>query len=85
MPGRRFARMRLLYTYRVDWCHCTVPAAELVQGGGETARMFRIQINGVDEMPWIDPIAEAGGPNRLLVRVFKDVTQAPDGKLHLAL
>ncbi|HEY6182156.1 MAG TPA: malectin domain-containing carbohydrate-binding protein [Terriglobales bacterium] len=51
--------------------------------GGETARMFRIQINGVDAVPWLDPIAEAGGPNRLLVRVFKDVTQAPDGKLHL--
>jgi hypothetical protein len=53
------------------------------QGGGETSRMFRILINGVDVVPWLDPIAEAGGPNRLLVRVFKDVSQAPDGKLHL--
>lgn len=54
------------------------------QGGGETSRMFRIQINGIDAVPWLDPIAEAGGPNRLLVRVFKDVSPAPDGKLHLA-
>lgn len=54
------------------------------QGGGETARMFRLQINGADALPWLDPIAEAGGPNRLLVRVFKDVTPASDGKLHLA-
>ena len=53
-------------------------------GGGETARMFHIQINGVDAVPWIDPIAEAGGANRMLVRVFKDVTPAADGKLHLA-
>jgi hypothetical protein len=53
-------------------------------GGAETSRMFRIQINGVDAVNWMDPIAEAGGPNRLLVRVFKDVTPAPDGKLHLA-
>src|SRR5437764_774724 len=30
----------------------------------------------VASTPLIDPIAEAGGPNRLLVRVFKDVTQA---------
>jgi len=52
--------------------------------GGETARMFRLQINGVDALPWLDPIAEAGGPSRLLVRVFKDVTPAADGKLHLA-
>jgi hypothetical protein len=53
-------------------------------GGGETARMFHIQINGVDAVPWIDPIAEAGGANRMLVRVFKDVSPAADGKLHLA-
>jgi len=53
------------------------------QGGGETARMFRLQINGEDALPWLDPIAEAGGPNRLLVRVFKDVTPAEDGKLRL--
>ena len=53
-------------------------------GGSETARMFRIQINGMDAVPYMDPIAEAGGANRMLVRVFKDVTPAADGKLHLA-
>jgi hypothetical protein len=53
-------------------------------GGGETARMFRILINGSDVVNWLDPIAEAGGANRLLVRVFKDISPAADGKLHLA-
>jgi hypothetical protein len=35
------------------------------QGGGETARMFRLLINGKDAVPWLDPIAEAGGPKPL--------------------
>jgi Malectin domain len=52
-------------------------------GGGETSRIFRISINGVDVTREVDPIAESGGPNRLLVRVFKDIWPAADGKLHI--
>jgi Malectin domain len=54
-------------------------------GGGETARMFRVFMNGVEVVKWLDPICEAGGPNRLVVRDFKDVSPAADGKLHLVL
>jgi hypothetical protein len=53
-------------------------------GGGETPRLFRICINGNEMIRRFDPIAESGGPNRLLVRVFKDITPAKDGKIHIA-
>jgi hypothetical protein len=53
-------------------------------GGGEAARLFNILINGVEVVKWFDPLAEAGGPNRLVVRVFKDIAPAVDGKLHIA-
>jgi Malectin domain len=53
-------------------------------GGSEAARMFSISINGQETVKWLDPICESGGPNRMLVRDFKDVSPAGDGKLHLA-
>ena len=53
-------------------------------GGGETSRLFQVSINGQPVMERFDPLAESGGPNRLLVRVFKDIVPASDGKLHLA-
>jgi hypothetical protein len=53
------------------------------RGGGEAARLFGISINGVEAVRWFDPLAEAGGPNRLVVRVFKDVSPDTDGKLHI--
>jgi Malectin domain len=52
-------------------------------GGSETSRLFTVSINGADVIRRFDPLAEAGGPNRLLVRVFKDVSPAKDGKLHI--
>jgi hypothetical protein len=53
-------------------------------GGSETSRLFTISINSVEVIRRFDSIAESGGPNRLLVRVFKDVSPAADGKLHIA-
>lgn len=54
------------------------------KGLGDGARMFQVSINGKPVLNLFDPLAEAGGPNRLLVRVFKDVAPAADGKLHIA-
>jgi hypothetical protein len=54
------------------------------KGGGESARIFRFSINGTAEQKILDPLAEAGGPNRLYERVFKDVSPGADGILHLA-
>ena len=52
-------------------------------GGNETARLFHISINGNEAIRWFDAIAEAGGANQLVVRVWKDIVPAADGKLHL--
>ncbi len=54
------------------------------RGGGDGTRMFRISVNGTDRMGVLDPLAEAGGPNRLHGRVMKDISPASDGKLHLS-
>ncbi|HEX4166853.1 MAG TPA: malectin domain-containing carbohydrate-binding protein, partial [Bryobacteraceae bacterium] len=51
--------------------------------GGESTRLFQVSINGQIKLNDFDPLAEAGAPNRLYVRVFKDVRPGPDGKLHL--
>ncbi len=52
-------------------------------GGGESTRLFQVSLNGAMQLREFDPLAEAGAPNRLHIRVFKDVTPATDGKLHL--
>lgn len=54
------------------------------RGGGDSSRTFHVSVNGAERLADFDPLAESGGPNRLHVRVFKDITPAADGKLHLA-
>ncbi|MBV9084165.1 MAG: hypothetical protein JOZ62_15925, partial [Acidobacteriaceae bacterium] len=53
-------------------------------GGGEGTRMFQVSINGLLRLRELDPLAEAGAPNRMHERVFKDIAPASDGKLHLS-
>jgi hypothetical protein len=53
------------------------------RGGGDGTRMFHVSLNGTDRFGTLDPLAEAGGPNRLHARVIKDVGPAADGKLHI--
>ncbi len=53
------------------------------RGGGDGTRLFDVSINGANRIGGLDPLAEAGGPNRLYARVLKDVGPASDGKLHL--
>lgn len=54
------------------------------KGGGDGSRMFHISINDKPVLREFDPLVEAGSPNRLHERVFKDISPAADGKLHLA-
>jgi hypothetical protein len=54
------------------------------QGGADASRTFHLLINGIQRLHDFDPLAESGAPNRLHVRVFKDVSPAADGKVHLA-
>jgi hypothetical protein len=56
-----------------------------LSGGGETSRLFNVLMNGKSLLKIFDIIKDAGGNNVADVRVFKDVTPAPDGYLHLKL
>lgn len=52
-------------------------------GGGESTRLFHVFVNGTPVMELLDIVADAAGSNTADVRVFKDITPAPDGFLHL--
>jgi hypothetical protein len=54
------------------------------KGGGEATRAFQVSANGVVKLKFLDPLAGAGGPNRVYERVLKDISPGPDGILHLA-
>lgn len=54
------------------------------KGGGESTRLFNLSVNGKPTLTNIDPVAEAGSPNRVYEKVFKDIYPSQDGKLHLA-
>jgi hypothetical protein len=58
---------------------------------GDGTRSFHVAANGVQILPppdghhmsEFDVVADAGGPNTADVKVFKNISPAPDGKLHL--
>ena len=52
-------------------------------GGGDSSRVFSLLINDAIRLAAFDPLADAGSPNRLDQRVFKDIRPANDGRLHL--
>jgi len=56
-----------------------------LSGGGETSRMFDILLNGQPLVKLFDIIKDAGGNNIGDERVFKNVTPASDGHVHLKL
>jgi hypothetical protein len=49
----------------------------------EVSRLFRVLINGVVKLDPFDVLSEAGAPDRVLERVFKDIMPEADGALHL--
>jgi Malectin domain len=52
-------------------------------GGGEASRLFRIDANDKQLMDYFDVISDAHGASVADERVFKDMSPASDGKLHL--
>jgi hypothetical protein len=54
-----------------------------LSGGGETSRLFDVDMNGKRLLNIFDIIKDASGNNTADVRVFKDVKPAADGYLHL--
>lgn len=53
-----------------------------IAGGGETSRIFNVFLNDKPVLEFLDVIADVG-PSAADVKVFKDVSPAADGKLHL--
>lgn len=51
-------------------------------GGGETSRIFNVRANGKPLLSDFDVISDAG-PSHADIRVFKDLSPASDGRLHL--
>ena len=52
-------------------------------GGGESSRVFSVEMNGKPLLIEFDIYRDAGGSNTAYERVFKDVVPASDGYLHL--
>jgi hypothetical protein len=61
----------------------TVYGPGSLAGGGESSRIFNVMLNDKPILTEFDPTADAGGSHTADVRVFRDVTPAPDGQLHL--
>jgi hypothetical protein len=54
-----------------------------IAGGGETYRLFDILANGKPLVSGLDVTADAAGANTADIKVYKDISPAPDGFLHL--
>jgi hypothetical protein len=52
-------------------------------GGGESSRIFNVDLNGRRILDAFDPLSDAGANKTADERVFDDVTPTPDGQLHL--
>lgn len=54
-----------------------------INGGGESSRIFNVNLNGQPLLVQFDPIRDAGANGTADERVFKDVSPAADGYIHL--
>ena len=54
-----------------------------IAGGGETYRLFDIMANGKPLVSGLDVVTDAPGANTADIKVFKDISPARDGFLHL--
>lgn len=52
-------------------------------GGGENSRVFHVALNGKRILSDFDIVSDAGGPAIADERVFKDVSPATDGMVHI--
>ena len=52
-------------------------------GGGESSRVFRVFINDKPALMVFDVISDAGGSSTADEKIFKDISPAKDGMLHL--
>lgn len=61
----------------------TAYGPETTTGGGENSRVFNVRLNNNILLNQFDIYADAGGAKTADIRRFKNITPAPDGKVHL--
>jgi hypothetical protein len=71
-----------VYELRLHFAETFFGPEELV-GGGETSRLMHVDANGKPLLDMYDIYSNAGGAKTADIRVFKDITPAKDGFLHL--
>jgi len=72
-------------TYELHLCFVeTEYGPGTARGGGENSRVFAVNLNGKPLLTDFDVYSDAGGTNIADERVFKDVSPAADGELHLS-
>jgi Malectin domain len=71
-----------VYELRLHFAETLYGEANLA-GGGETSRLFNVLLNGQSALQEFDVVAD-GGASAADVKVFKSVSPAGDGKLHLS-
>ncbi len=71
-----------IYELRLHFAE-TLYGESNIAGGGEGSRLFDVVVNGKPVLRELDVVSEAG-PSAADVKVFKDISPAADGKLHLA-
>jgi hypothetical protein len=52
-------------------------------GGGESSRVFNVSLNGKPTLRNFDALSDAGASNTADEKVFKDISPAADGMLHV--
>lgn len=69
------------YEMRLHFAETTYSPASTL-GGGENSRVFDVRLNGRPLLSQFDIVSDAGA-NTADIRVFRDITPAKDGFLHL--
>jgi hypothetical protein len=61
----------------------TVYGAGKTRAGGESSRLFNVRVNGRAQLSGFDIVSDAGGSDIADLKIFKDISPAADGTLHL--
>lgn len=72
------------YELRLHFAETGLSDFVSAESSGEGQRVFRILANGKTLLNAFDVVADAAGPNIADERVFRDITPAEDGFLHLS-
>ena len=72
-----------VYELRLYFAETTFGETSRAGFGGESTRVFHVLINGKPAITGLDVVTEAGA-SAANIKMFKDVSPAADGKLHLS-